>query len=323
MINIMNKKITKRVAIAKGNIFLSQEAFELVRNKKLPKGDALAISEVAGILAAKNTASNIPLCHPLSLDFVQMKHVFNEDDFSITLYSIVGSTSKTGVEMEALSAVSIGLLTIYDLCKMIYKNLKISDIELIFKYGGKSGTFITESKFPSFLNEFKPASDSVDLSDIDVAVITLSDRAFRGFYEDKSGVFIKNIMLQNNAKLCHYSIIPDESEKLEQLIVSLTEKNKPLLILTTGGTGLSSRDITPDSLKKIANKEIPGIGEMLRQHGSQYTKMSWISRVSAFKVNQSLVVCLPGSTKAVKESLEILLPLVPHMIAILTDKPHD
>lgn len=137
MINIINKKPTKRIAIARGQILLNNETYHLIKNKSLLKGDALLMAEVSGIMAAKNTAQILPLCHPIPLEFVQIKNELNDEKLSITIYAIVGTESKTGVEMEALSAVNASLLTIYDLSKMMSKKIIINSIELLFKSGEK------------------------------------------------------------------------------------------------------------------------------------------------------------------------------------------
>lgn len=144
MVDVGSKKETERVAYAAGNIRMSEKAYELVRSGSVKKGDVLGISRVAGVMAAKKVDELIPLAHPLMISKANIDFEFNDDDCSIDIYATVGITGKTGVEMEALTAVSISALTIYDMCKAVDKSMVISEIRLLKKTGGKSGTYIRE-----------------------------------------------------------------------------------------------------------------------------------------------------------------------------------
>jgi len=142
MVDVSKKVETERVATASGKITLSQEAYELVKSGSMAKGDVLGVARIAGIMAAKKVDSLIPLCHPLAVTKINIDFSYDDDKRQIVIEAIVGITGKTGVEMEALTAVSITALTIYDMCKAVDKAMVISDICLEKKTGGKSGTFI-------------------------------------------------------------------------------------------------------------------------------------------------------------------------------------
>lgn len=142
MVNVGEKTPTKREAVASGSIFMSQEAFEAVKNSTAKKGPVLQTAVVAAIMGAKSTARLIPMCHPLALSSVNVDIVENAAAFSFTIIVTVGCEGKTGVEMEALTGVSVGLLTIYDMLKAIDKAMQMTDIKLLSKKGGKSGEFI-------------------------------------------------------------------------------------------------------------------------------------------------------------------------------------
>lgn len=144
MVDVGEKKETVRVADAGGNIKMSSRAYELVKSGSMAKGDVLGIARVAGIMAAKKVDELIPLAHPLLISKVDISYALRDEDSSIDIVATVGITGKTGVEMEALTAVSITALTIYDMCKAVDKSMTISDIRLLKKTGGKSGTFIRE-----------------------------------------------------------------------------------------------------------------------------------------------------------------------------------
>lgn len=144
MVDVTQKNITERQAIATGKIFVNDETYKKIVEGNMSKGDVLAVARVAGIMATKKTSDLIPMCHPLMLTKSKIDFEFNEDEKSITAISLVKLAGKTGVEMEALTGVNVALLTIYDMCKAIDKNMIISDIHLVEKLGGKSSKFVFE-----------------------------------------------------------------------------------------------------------------------------------------------------------------------------------
>lgn len=144
MVDVTEKNITERQAIAKGKIFVNDETYKRIVEGNMEKGDVLSVARIAGIMATKKTSDLIPMCHPLMLTKSKIDFEFNEEENSITAISLVKLAGKTGVEMEALMGVNVALLTIYDMCKAIDKNMVISDIHLVEKTGGKSGKFVFE-----------------------------------------------------------------------------------------------------------------------------------------------------------------------------------
>ena len=141
MVDVGGKKETQRVAVAAGSIAMSRQAYELVKSGSMAKGDVLGVARIAGIMAAKNVDRLIPLTHPLLINRAEVDFSFDEDACRVVIEATVSITGKTGVEMEALTAVSMAALTIYDMCKAVDKTMKISDIRLLSKTGGKSGDF--------------------------------------------------------------------------------------------------------------------------------------------------------------------------------------
>ncbi|MBU6391563.1 MAG: cyclic pyranopterin monophosphate synthase MoaC [Planctomycetota bacterium] len=140
MVDISNKEITDRIAVAQAKVIMKPETFRLIMDKKIQKGDVLEVARVAGIMAAKQTFSLIPMCHPLNLASVKIDYTNNSVD-TIDVFSEVRVSGKTGVEMEAITAAAICAITIYDMCKSLDKEMIISDMHLVRKSGGKSGTF--------------------------------------------------------------------------------------------------------------------------------------------------------------------------------------
>lgn len=148
MVDVGGKQETERVATAEGRVTMSRAAFELVKSGSMVKGDVLGIARVAGIMAAKKVDQLIPLTHPLLITKVDIAFSLRDEEAAVDISATVGITGKTGVEMEALTAVSIAALTVYDMCKAVDKGMVIGDIRLVKKSGGKSGTYIREESTP-------------------------------------------------------------------------------------------------------------------------------------------------------------------------------
>ena len=142
MVDVSKKILTERVAIASGKIFISEEVYHAIESGTAKKGDVLGVARIAGIMAAKKTSAIIPLCHPLPLNHCSLEFEMLSDENAVKAVATVKTSWKTGVEMEALHAVSVALLTIYDMCKAIDKRMTLGEIHLEQKSGGKSGEFI-------------------------------------------------------------------------------------------------------------------------------------------------------------------------------------
>jgi cyclic pyranopterin phosphate synthase len=141
MVDVTDKATTERIAVAKGSVAMQPQTLALVRDRGFAKGDVLAVAQLAGIMAAKRTADLIPLCHPLALTSVVVDLACNEAESRVDITATCKLAGRTGVEMEALTAVSVAALTVYDMCKAVDRGMRISDIRLAHKSGGKSGAF--------------------------------------------------------------------------------------------------------------------------------------------------------------------------------------
>lgn len=144
MVNVGNKPDTERIAVAKGSIYMAPETLQRIKAGTIAKGDVLSVAQVAGIMAAKNTARNIPMCHNIFITGVEMDFQIDEEHSAVHIEASASTIGKTGIEMESLNAVSIAALTIYDMCKAIDRGMRITDIRLVKKDGGKSGLFEAE-----------------------------------------------------------------------------------------------------------------------------------------------------------------------------------
>jgi cyclic pyranopterin phosphate synthase len=144
MVDVGGKKVTVREATARGRVVMKDATFNMVREGNLPKGDALSVAKIAGIMAAKETPSLIPMCHPLLVDDISVEFGLDKKTPAVEIIATVKGSGKTGFEMEALTAVTVAALTIYDMCKAVDTSLKLENIRLTKKSGGKSGTVVLE-----------------------------------------------------------------------------------------------------------------------------------------------------------------------------------
>ena len=307
MIDIGEKIDTHRRAVASGVFYADRATILRIKEKTVPKGDVLILSEVAGIQGAKKTADLLPLCHPLSLTSVRVWHEIFDDQ--IRTFCEAKTVGKTGVEMEALSGVSAALLCIYDLTKGIDPVLRIGEIKLELKEGGKSSRI------------------EKNLAGTNSAVIILSDRCAQGLAEDRSGPTAERWLTERGSNVIHTRILPDDSKLLADELTTMIKRDSPSLIITSGGTGLSPRDITPETVLSVARelggREVPGIGELLRKEGAKKTQMSWMSRSTAAIIGKTLIVCLPGSPAAVTEGLDSISHLIQHVLHVVEGGNHD
>lgn len=144
MVDVGEKDDTKRIAVAKGSIYMKPETLQRIKSGGVEKGDVLSVAQTAGIMAAKNTASAIPMCHNIFITGIEMDFTLDETNSAIHIEACASTIGKTGIEMESLHAVSVAALTIYDMCKAVDRGMKITDIRLVKKSGGKSGDYIKE-----------------------------------------------------------------------------------------------------------------------------------------------------------------------------------
>jgi len=151
MIDVSAKRETFRRALAAGEIFVGEQVFNMIKNNEMPKGDTIKLAEVAAILGVKKTSELIPLCHPLSINHTATKIILNDNNNTLEVYCVVSAVAKTGVEMEAIVGVNAALTTIYDLSKIINPHLRIDNVRLLIKEGGKSGIWKNPDRLPEFL----------------------------------------------------------------------------------------------------------------------------------------------------------------------------
>lgn len=320
MADVRRKRITARRAVAVGELYPGNAYTDIVE-RRLPKGDALVMAEIAGLQGAKNASQLMPLCHPLPLEYVQLRCEPVAAHQVIRVYCEVATYARTGVEMEALAGVSAALLTLYDLTKPVQPALAFGNVRLLFKEGGKKGLWLHPDGMSDAEREYYRPRTPVRLDGVPTAVITLSDRASRGDYEDTTGPLLVERLRTLGADTVPAEVRPDEPESLAARLRELAAAGSRL-VLCTGGTGLGPRDRTPEGLALAADRSIPGIGELFRSESSQHTPLAWLSRAEAVLVGETLVIALPGSNKAVVQGMDILAPILAHALHMVAGGGH-
>ena len=311
MADVGAKAVTARRAAAIGSLSMSRRAFALLKAGKLPKGDALAAAELAGVLAAKNTPNLLPLCHPLPLDNIKVDFTLDSSLPGVHVRCEASTTAKTGVEMEALTGASVALLCVYDLVKPVDPVLEITAVRLEFKSGGKKG-FWTHPKTKTPPKAAKPTRLGK------AVVITVSDRVSARQSADRSGPLLVAGLREIGFLVAPPIVVPDEIEKIATAINNSAKRS--VLVALTGGTGLSPRDVTPEAVMSVCSRVIPGIGESLRSAGGPLT--SPLSRSLAAQLGSCIVVSLPGSPGGVRDGLSVLRDLLPHAVHIARGGAH-
>ncbi|MGN7889166.1 bifunctional molybdenum cofactor biosynthesis protein MoaC/MoaB [Dyadobacter sp. 22481] len=302
MVDITHKTNTLRIATAQAIVQVSKpETVEAIQNRTVPKGDVFEMAKAAGFLAVKKTPDLLPDCHPIPVEYTGVQ--YRIEGLTIVIELTVKTIYKTGVEVEAMHGASVVALTMYDMLKPIDKGVEIRNIRLLEKKGGKS--------------DRKAAPEGLK-----VAVVVCSDSISKGIGEDRSGKKIIEKLAAFSLEVGDYGIIADDRAGIQSKLLSLQSAGYNMVLLT-GGTGLSPRDVTPEAVSELLDREIPGIAETARQYGQERVPTSMLSRSAAGFIGEMLVITMPGSTGGVTEYIDALFPHVLHVFNVLEGKKHD
>ncbi len=303
MVPITHKSTTLRKAIAQATVCVSKpETIQAIHNRTVPKGDVLECARVAGLFAAKRTADMIPDCHPLPIEYTAVSYTLGELELHIQVE--IHTIYKTGVEVEAMHAASVVALTVYDMLKPIDKGVSIEQIKLVEKKGGKSDR-------NAALGQSRRA-----------AILVCSDSLASGQGSDRSGEVIREKLVQLGITVEEKQIVPDAVEAIQAAAIRFVAQGVDLL-LVTGGTGLSPRDVTPEALEPLLDRRIPGVEEAIRSYGQQRMPTAMLSRSVAGQIGKTLVLALPGSPAGAAEGMDAVFPALLHAFSVVEGARHD
>lgn len=315
MVDVGNKPVTSRTATASGRLLTRSDVISLVRADDLPKADVLATARIAGISAAKRTSELIPLCHALPLSSVSIS--FDLTDDAILISATAKTSGQTGVEMEALTAVAIAGLTLHDMVKAVDPAATLSDIRLETKTGGTRGTWTRVGDTGTRDDANGPPA----VRPGSAAVIVSSTAAAAGTREDTTGPEIERWLTDRGYAVDGVFVVADVAvgEEVERVLATA-----PSVLLTTGGTGVSPSDRTPEATLAVLDRQLPGIAEAIRVRGLAATPTAALSRGVAGTAGGTVIVNLPGSVGGVRDGLAVLDGLLDHVVAQVQGKgTHD
>ncbi|MFM8348891.1 MAG: bifunctional molybdenum cofactor biosynthesis protein MoaC/MoaB, partial [Bacteroidota bacterium] len=261
-------------------------------NRTVPKGDVFEFSRAAGLLACKKTHEVIPDCHPLPVEYAAITH--RVEGLSVIIRVEVHTIYKTGVEVEAMHGAAITALTMYDMLKPIDPAVSISSIRLESKKGGKSDV---KHQYPA---------------DLPVALVTVNDRVLRGEATDAGGDLIMEKIARHGVEVSKRLTIGEAEETIRETVVQLKNDGYKLILLT-GGSGLSPKDVTPEAVRPLIDRDVPGLMEAIRSYGQQRTPYAMLGRGIAGFSGESLIITLPGSLRGAEESMDAAFPYILHV----------
>ncbi len=312
MVDVGAKDISERMARARARVRMSPASARAVHVGDGPKGEVLGVARLAGIQAAKRTGELIPLAHPLSLSFVDVTAEVDVEAGVVEIRAEVRTSARTGVEMEALTACAVAALTVYDMVKGIERGVAIEQVVLLEKHGGRN-PYRREPEVAAGA----PGGERAPSIPAGAAVITISTSKAAGTGADESGPALASLAGRLGLDLRGAEIVPDDRGRIEARLRHWSDVEGCALVLTSGGTGLSPSDVTPEATGAVLERDAPGIAEAIRGASRSHTTSWMLSRGRAGVRGHTLIVNFPGRPASIEQSGRELERPLRHALALI------
>jgi molybdenum cofactor biosynthesis protein MoaC len=296
MIDVSTKTTTLRRAVAESTVEMRVETVAAIRAGDIPKGAVAEMTRATAMLGLKRTPELLPFCHPIPVDCADVR--VEVEKTTVRIQVEVAAVARTGVEVEAMTGAAIAALNVYDMVKPLDQTAHITGVRLLKKSGGSS--------------DFKNRGERV----LRAGILVVSDRTAAGKTKDRAGAAVRARLEAHGVKVEGFEIVPDEADEIVDHVRRWTDDDSFDLVFTVGGTGLGPRDGTPEALRPLLEREIPGVAEAVRSHGQERTPYAALSRTIAGQRGTTMIVALAGSTRGASESIEALTPWLLHVIDV-------
>ncbi|MEN0110149.1 MAG: bifunctional molybdenum cofactor biosynthesis protein MoaC/MoaB [Planctomycetota bacterium] len=308
MVDVGGKPVTDRRATAEGRVSVGPEVAAAIRENSLKKGDLLSVARLGGVQAAKRTADLVLLCHPLPLSHIDVDASLEGED--VVLRATTRTASQTGVEMEALAAVTGAALNVVDMGKALNPSIEVVSLRVVDKIGGKTGL---------------ASNKTTDADRPTVAILTVSDSRSAGDRADTATRLLAEAAeTLIGARVVDRAIAPDDRDAIAERLRAWTEADgAPRLVLTTGGAGVGPRDVTPEATADVVERRHEGLLELARSRCLPGKPEAFLSRAIAGVAGRTLVVNLPGSPRGAVDTLRLMSDVLPHALDALRDPGDD
>lgn len=325
MVDVGGKTPSRRIARAGARLRMSPDAAAAVRDGSGPKGEVLAVARLAGVQAAKQAASLIPLAHPLPLSFVDVEAEVDASAGLVTIEAEARTTAETGVEMEAMTAAAVAALTVYDMVKGLERGIEIEQVVLLEKRGGRSdyvrdGTAqrAGEGSNAAQAGSTRAAAGvAAAVPAVGAALITISTSKAAGEGPDESGPELRELAQRLGLQVLSEEIVSDDADTVARRMRELADEARCALILTSGGTGVAPSDVTPEATRAVIDREVAGLGEAMRLASRPHTQNWMLSRALAGVRGSTLIVNLPGSPASISQIGEEIGGALQHALALI------
>jgi molybdenum cofactor biosynthesis protein MoaC len=296
MIDVSTKPTTLRRAVAESTVEMRLETVAAILAGDIPKGDVVEMTRATAMLGLKQTPQLLPFCHPIPVDHADVR--VEAEKTTVRIQVEVAAIARTGVEVEAMTGAAVAALNVYDMVKPVDPTAHISSVRLLKKSGGTS--------------DFKHRGER----ELRAGILVVSDRTAAGKSQDRAGAAVRVGLEAHGVTVAGFEIVPDEAEQIVDRVRRWVDDDAFDFVFTVGGTGLGPRDGTPEALRPLLEREIPGVAEAVRAYGQLRTPYAALSRTIAGQRGTTVIVALAGSTRGAGESVQALMPWLLHVIDV-------